>query len=72
MMDEQEKNIRENVLMVAADTLFAKDFKLEDVLKHFSGLADGESLITYYKLRDRQEVAKRGIIEIDEKTSKVN
>jgi len=72
MMDEQQKNIRENVLVVAANTLFAKDFKLEDLLEHFSGLADRESLITYYELRDRQEVAKRGIIKIDEKTSKVN
>jgi len=72
LMALQERNIRENVLVVAADTLFEKDFKLEALLDRFSSLVDGATLITYYELRDHQEVTKRGVIEIDEKSSKVS
>lgn len=58
------------MLVVAGDTLFDTDFKLEDVLHHFKSLASGESLITYYQVKERQEISKRGIIEIDD-TNKV-
>lgn len=59
------------MLVVAGDTLFDVNFKLEDVLHHFKSLASGESLITYYEIKDRQEVTKRGIIEVDD-TNKVH
>ncbi|ELR22657.1 nucleotidyl transferase superfamily protein [Acanthamoeba castellanii str. Neff] len=60
------KDLSGDLLAVAGDTLFDTDFKLEEVIDHFKSLAAGESLITYYEIKDRQEVTKRGIIEVDE------
>lgn len=62
----QMKDLSGDLLAVAGDTLFDTDFKLEEVIDHFKSLAAGESLITYYEIKDRQEVTKRGIIEVDE------
>jgi NDP-sugar pyrophosphorylase family protein len=67
----QTKDLNGDILAVAGDTLFDTNFKLEDVLARFKSLEAGESLITYYEITDRQEVTKRGIIEVDE-SDKVN
>jgi len=65
----KEKNINTDVLVIAGDTLFLKDFDLHHFLSHWQRIEpNGESShiqIPYYTLSDHSEVSKRGVIELD-------
>ncbi len=61
----KQKDVHEDLLVVAGDTLFFEDFKLRDVLERFKK-QEGDNLITYYELSDHKEVSKRGIMELSE------
>jgi len=66
----KQKEIDDDLLIVAGDTLFYPDFKLEEVITQFYQLQG--SLITCYHLTDDQETMKRGIIEIDHSKQVIN
>jgi len=61
----REKEIDEEVLIVAGDTLFdPRNFPLEKILNYF--YEKGESLLTRYKLGSEEEISRRGILELSE------
>ena len=62
-----EKHITGDILVVAGDTLFSRDFQIDSILDRFFALTsefEAVALILYYELKDHAEVQKRGILEI--------
>jgi len=73
----RDKNIRGPILVVAGDTLFTREFRLDSMLDRFFDLVakhhdeDAVALIPYYELKDHAEVQKRGIIEVSPESGRV-
>jgi len=64
---EERKNTKSDLLVIAGDTLFLAEFDLRQFISQYHKLESG-SLIPYYSLKNHAEVAKRGIIELDDKS----
>lgn len=53
------------MLIIAGDTLFYEDFKLNDFLDRLTEGHSNDSGVLYYDIKDGNETLKRGIIEVD-------
>ncbi len=65
-------NIKDDILVMAADTLFYKDFDMQQIIDQFQAFKlfdEAANMVLYVKCKD-EEVHKYGIIEID-KNNKV-
>ena len=65
----RSKNIQEDVLVVAGDTLFSEGFDIQNVVRFFRQ-KDGE-LATCYQLGEFDDTSKLGLVEVDSGTRRV-
>jgi len=68
----EEKKIKSDFLVIAGDTLFYSEFNLRSFINTFLKLQSPSNLICYYTLKNHAEVAKRGVIEIDDNHRVIN
>jgi len=62
----EEKKVNSEILVIAGDTLFLREFDLRGFINHFYKLNADANLICYYVVPNHNEVSKRGVIELNE------
>jgi len=68
----QKKKLKNHLLVIAGDTLFLSDFKLDNFINTFLNHYSNENLISHYLLKEHKEVSKRGIIELNATNQVIN